>query len=155
MESLNYKIKSWHAWLFKSTYGKEDYELPKSICDYFWLLLLAIIIAIPSYIGHIHNAFSKNKFPAWIFSVVTLFSFLLPFGIYDEQAETFGLFKLHFIGLGFILGIIVALCILGLIAAGFDYLINKYRNKTENVKNPLVEGFNSFKEKYCKKINWK
>lgn len=48
MKKLEYNIKSWHSRLYMSTYGKEEYELPNNICAYFWKLVLAIILFVPS-----------------------------------------------------------------------------------------------------------
>lgn len=161
MEELNYKKKSWHAWLYISTYGGNEYCLPKSICNYFWGLAFAIIIFIPSYIGHIINIFRKNdkydKITAWHTIFITLISFVIPAGVIEKASYMeMSLLKMHLTGLGILLAFIIFLMLIILIMAGISYLLEGIKGikHVKIAKNPLVEGFKSFKEKYCKKINW-
>ncbi len=61
---MEFSKKAWHSLLYKSTFGTT--LLPDNICNYFWWLLLAIILFPLCIYGHIINLFlkEKDKFPA-------------------------------------------------------------------------------------------
>lgn len=160
MKKLEYNTKSWHSRLYMSTYGLDRSELPDNICAYFWKLLLAIVLFIPSYIGHIVNLFVKNeqdRIPAGVTSLITLFTTVFGIPFLENDAFTYiNIIKSHFLGILVVLTATSILIVGGLIGMGVDYLYKKFKrsSKLNPSTNPIKEGFKAFKGKYCSKIEW-
>jgi hypothetical protein len=178
---LNYSSTSWHARLYISSYGikGENPYLPNNICVYFWKLLLAIILFIPAYIGHIMNFFKKGKLSYHnegyiaIWSSVQLPIFLLMGFAMKNAGDSASVIKFSF-GHDYITGILWSMvwviCIaivIFLIIYGEklgDYIsssLRKMRRRKGIEKdmliprsNPIIDGFEAFKGKYCSKIGW-
>lgn len=170
MNVLNYKKDSWHARLYKSTYNIHHISrMPDSICLYFWKLLFAIVI-FPLYapVIIIKEYFTDDKDIDSTLGFMMTLVFLL-----------FGTFGLSFLPNTLAICLLpiatmIGASILGivmLIVFGIFYffenvrkLITTYFKKNPKPKkvryyrpktpNPLFEGFKSFKNKYCKRINW-
>jgi|GEM_PF-5247768 len=123
--------KSWHSWLFRSTYGV---PLPQNLCTYFWGVVLAVILAVPFAITHIVHIFTKKRhFTHLWFSII-------PYWVFNLSMNWRYVFVL--------LGIVV------LSGLGFALSLLMPSLKSEN-DNLFIERFKAFKGKYCPKINWR
>lgn len=163
MKELKFSRNSWHAWIYQSAYNKFYYNLPTTICSYWWKLLFAIILFIPSWPGHLLNwidqkydRYTDTKANLWAFHVLlSLFFALIPAHYYwhDKFPKWYNMWGWYVIG--FILSIIaVVICIL--VAIGLETLVDKLESKqsVSTKPSPIIEGFKAFKNKYCSKINW-
>lgn len=161
---ITYKATSWHARLYKSTYG--TYILPKNICNYFWKLIVAILVAIPSWPGHLINFFERGFYPmkAIVSAIHVPVAIILGASFWKSKLSFVSFFSDYFTGLVIIILLIGAGALLILITFYLGVLIEKlkkliyikrtatHRQKNESV---LVSGFKAVKNKYCSKIDWK
>lgn len=79
METKKYNKNSWHAKLYKSTYGisyiydedlNESEYIPDNICEYGKKLAFAILLAPFSYLGHIYNLCKREYDVSAIYSSI-------------------------------------------------------------------------------------
>lgn len=171
MTPLSFKKNSWHSLLYRSTYGQ--YSLPDNICEYFWLLLVAIIIAPLAVFGHLLNMLNENKRTRFFgLENQAVWSILLPIsdfllGIAATKGRAASWNKHHGFWWIMLMGFVIILLIVASIAAlflachAFECITRKIKTKkpgtkwpVESTPNPLIEGFKAFKGRYCKKINW-
>lgn len=171
MKQLNFNRKSWHSALYQSSYGTED--LPDNICAYFWKLVLAIILIIPAFGGHIINMVSWSLWKAHKTSEhypmhsirsslhIPIFILFASLTITDGDPKMlwWGHIKYNFFNLWWTGGIIViciimVILLLVLAALFFDGLTNHIKKIKRNTDNPIKEGWKAFRGKYCSKISW-
>lgn len=160
MKALQFNKKSWHGILWVSTYGG---NLPDNICAYFWSLLGAILLFPAAIIGHIINLF-KQEVKAGYWALYPLACIILGcITVFDAGKRYFvhthiTLWYLLFVGFLVSIGILAILAILGVIMWYMEERDSKRGPKEKKIKvnkpNPLIEGFKSFKGKYCSKITW-
>jgi hypothetical protein len=174
--------KSFHAKLFKSTYGRE--KLPTNLCSYFWLDVLAFIIMIPAWPGHLINIIrKKNDTAAFIFVIHVFVALMIGLLFYtkEQQKNNNILIPAYFIGMAcFVsfIGVIIGIIFL----VGYLKELAEKRRYNEfykiRVANPeldnyeiwerveerhgkkgrrwlLTEWFKAFKGKYCPRLDWK
>lgn len=170
---MNLNPYSWHAYLYRYTYGKEVCELPKSLCTYFWKLVLAIIIFIPGYPGIILKlSFSRKDWDhKMAFPIIGM---ILNFFVIISGTDRFHISTINKLWSSFWLvygwgWIIIGLVIASMICLFFmawlasiisDAIKSKREIKPYNYHKPdktyiLFEFTKAFFNKYCPKIQWK
>ncbi len=164
MKELKMSKKSWHGRLYESTY--DPMRLPDNICAYWWKLLVAIILFIPCWAGHVYNLIAKGSIkaivttwhiPAALMCTVMWATEYYPKGHTPQWIQTWGWYPVGIaIGLSVLILGITALAIFGLLAWGIDRLIGKKWKLSNKAKksNPIWEGLKAWKGKYCSKITW-
>ena len=186
MKQKEYDKQSWHAILYKSTYGEKkryiydkngDFSheisiMPDNICEYGKKLILAILVAPFSWLGHLTNFYKKKYdidsiWTAWHFPFAMLVGMLF----FKERhwsfdINFFNILKCYVIGLLIIVACIIAVAIVVAISDWWEDVVifkkkvltkEQFDAKYYKVKkpNPIVEYYKAFKGKYCAKINWK
>lgn len=154
---MTLKEKTWHAWLYKSTYN--SYILPEDYCSYFWKMCSLVLLFPFCLIGHIINLIFYYKRPedsvaCLVSGVVTFLCFLFSGLIYDAKSHRHSNYWLCLLDVG--IGIIVISAILVIICYIF-YLIDEWRKKRKSKPmkpNLIVEFIKAKKNKYCPKIDW-
>ena len=154
MKTLNYSSKTWHAKLYKSTYAEDT--CPDNICEYFWLLVLAIIMIIPAHLGHIGNIVKrKNSFHAVGATIIAILILVIGAACYHTKLDKHihvSFWLIYGTGLMIMLGI--SLLIWGIVSIMSWYEDRPQKDKKPKQPNPIIAGFRAFKGKYCSKINW-
>lgn len=161
---MKLSTKSWHSWLFRYTYGKDN--LPDNLCPYFWKLVLAMILfpvlfifCLPAFIlcrstGD-NDLFEEGVFsPALAFSFVINLALVLIIGMIGMWFDFNNEFLVAAGGCGWL----IAIC------AGIDQLVRYIKSKRvktygtmyrEEKPSILIEFIKAKYNKYCPKITWK
>lgn len=165
---MDLKTDSLITKLYLNFYGVNEDKLPYNGCTYFWLLLIAIVFAIPKLAFtlpykialYITNLFTKEDIVAEIkndnimnlgseLSLSTcLWALIFVYAIYPITEGWAGFIVVY--------GLTVVFALIG-------YAIYYFKEKSKsNFTTPIVEvveitseRVKSFKERYCPKINWK
>lgn len=155
---MKLKLKSWYANIYQTFYWKND--LPISLCKFFWMELVAIILLPIWWITLVINFFIKNEeehSPAILVAIINLISLLFESIFISRFKNMSTLLKIVnltipiFGWICFILGVSV----LYLIVKVITYLGNKWYGVDIPSTNWFSEGIKSFFGKYCPKIDWK
>jgi hypothetical protein len=181
---MELSTKSWHARLYKLTYGLKYGYLPSNLCPYFWKLVVAIILFLPLMTWHwvrycsikILDIYNEIKGHQYHESPIRLL-------VWDEITSSFATNLVAFAGVGiiYLLGsgfddYCVPLFIFGIIGMGLIglltialciHLIYKYvqNHKVEihdsitvdkKPRKPsiLAEFIKAKYNKYCPQIKW-
>jgi len=145
---LNLNKNSWHAKLFLASYSSK--ELPKSLCNYFWSLIFAIILLPVTFVVVIYNIITKKRVNKIIQISFMLFGLILSSAFYEDYSFP----TAYFYGL---ITTVVVVGISGLFAFTLVYFIEKSDNhKPKKTKKPnvIIEGIKAVKNKYCPIIQW-
>jgi hypothetical protein len=153
--TLNYN--SFNAKLYRYFYGAED--MPKSICPYFWKLLMAWVFVIPvtllSFPSVITEIITKESYGLkrifysfilfmiliWILSMVC--TVLIVFNDYEQGS------------------MVISLASMGIVLWFFFTIVGvvegvKYLKDSDKVNDSVIVGFVKSKyNKYCARITWK
>jgi len=155
---------SFSAKLYCWFYDKRSFELPESLCPYFWKLLIAYVVVIPYCIFALPvlwlNNWRNESIARGVFGsilayalIYMIFTFLLiPYGL------VFGLAKSAFIKVSFNVGIQVwVVFIIVFLSHSISWLYKFITNKKFKPKKPnLLKEFTLAKiNKVCPKITWK
>lgn len=161
---FNISKNSFNSKLYRSTYGKNS--LPMSLCPYFHKSILAWIIMLLSWPGHIENIVKKRyDVKAWQwafhFPIAVGLPLMIATKVYtDSIVLSHDFMKLYIIGLVSIIifiGIIIGITFL---VIKIGDLFNKIKFTRENFKiverrPSLIKGYwTAFKDKVCPKIKW-
>lgn len=165
---------SWHYKLHKSAYDKNP---PNNFCDYFWRLVLAILIfpiALPS---HTINFFNKNSSPVHqcvgvIFTVLIILFGVVGVLVVESCGLNINYYDSNFVAflITYGAGILILVIALGIIflfdmIGNSEYMSNRRdkrrqrrRDKEDKVKvkkvNFIKEYYRNVKEKNCTIIDW-
>lgn len=166
---LEWNKKSWHARLYRNTYYVCD--MPDNICEYWWKLLLAIVLFIPCWPGHLlnytddkwkigHGAEGKTVWWWLHIPVVLILTILWMDTIYGKPEHWAHWVKVWgWYPIGIAVGLGASIIFIGVLflIAGIMYLTEnvKWNKKTDRKASPVTEGFKAWKDKYCAKITWK
>lgn len=172
---MELNLNSLHARIYKNVLFVENYEMPKSLCAYFWKSVLMwlfmpilIVVLLPMYI---FRTVSQRKHierdEAWGLSIVVYLSLLMGYSIaiffyclFADVSKEYMKEMEFFIFVGFISCFI--LFILGIIYGVGK--VHEYRNKKrwervvngiEPKQNVIVEAIKGFYNKHCPRITWK
>lgn len=158
---MELKSKSWYGWYYKQFYN--TYHLPKSLCKFFWGMILAILLFPITYPILIFRKMSKDTsdYPTmlgglfWFMGLVGTIPLIKLFSIKSLTLlfliNPLGLI-LAIIFLGLFFGIIYCTVIL------VQYLLKRFKYRSKFIyanNNWFTEGIKSFFGKYCPKIDWK
>lgn len=167
------------AKLWRSTYNR---RLPQSLCPYFWTTLLAYILAIPSWPGHLINAIVKwsdnegDEITAYWSAFHVPFCLGVGASLIDATNNT-PLYKAYLAGILLLIIIGVAFFVIGFIVMFCKFIMEEYDeykfnrmykkglvneygellNREPKVKKPgMVKTYiKAFLGKYCPQIEWK
>jgi hypothetical protein len=158
---------SWHAWVYRYTYGGWPADLPKSLCVYFWKLVVAIVLTVAGYPGLILKIWlARNDHDhGMMFPLLGITLNVLALGAgHDALKKNYTLIEQY--GMGMLALVILALCCLtvwGIFCIG--QAISNYfasESKPSKIKpiSPkksyiLFEYSKAFFNKYCPTIQWK
>lgn len=142
---MELSIKSWHAKVYNFFYLE---DLPKSLCPYFWKLVLAIFVLIP---------FLITVFLGSIALIITLIVYL--FHVKLSLFFSWHHFEMLLIFIGIVAVVVSVILSIGYIVSK---ITDRYNNKKKyfvsksKVKNPTIlqEFVKAKYNKYCPKINW-
>ena len=165
MKPKEYNSKSWHAILYKSSYGQNIWDgediLPDNICEYGKKLILAMLLFVIAWPGHLINLLKRTyEVDAIWFAIHFPIVLLIGFGIFGG---TEGHREFHFwaqYGMGFITTIVMIVILFCFIAVsnwweGVKLFPKRSKEVKEKTPSPIIEWYKAFKGKYCAKINWK
>jgi len=166
---MKIKENKWHAELYYYSYN----TLPKSLCRYFWMLLLSIVLLPITWFGYSIPKLREDKsnnivsFMIFTVSIVYVGSLLLPYllgNAFSKVNELVDISDVQMLGIGYILLIILAAAIFILLFLAFDvfpYLKEKLEEITKHKKpkqkkepSIVVEYYKAFMGKYCPRIDW-
>jgi len=166
---MKIKENQWHAKLYYYSYN----TLPKSLCRYFWMLLLSIVLLPITWCGYVVPKVRKdrgNNIGSFIGFTVGLFyvgSLLLPYllgNAFSKLNELVDISDVQMLGIGYILLILMAAAIFLLLFLAFNvfpYLKEKLEERTKNKKPKQEKGpsiiseyYKAFMGKYCPRIDW-
>jgi hypothetical protein len=156
-----------NARLYRWFYHKHTNQMPKSLCPYFWQLLIMYVFIVPYTLFtlpyHLFNKWENESFVSGIagsfvvylclFGIFTMFSFVtFLFNNLPEKG-----FWSNVCVSGFILWVFT---IGGLISELTKYLWSKSREKSKTTTidkkpNIIVEFIKAKYNRYCPKITWK
>jgi hypothetical protein len=124
---LRPKSKSFHAKVYKSTYGCD--RLPNNLCGYFWANVLAFLLLIPSFPGHIINMIRRNNDVQSIWTAIHFpLALLIGSLLVDEKkmkAGTTSLWTLYGWGMLLILSMVVGIFLTALVV----FWVNEMQEK--------------------------
>ncbi len=142
MKTIEFKSKSWHSILYKSSYS----NLPEDTFVYYKKLILAMLLFLPSISGHIINLiYRRYKVKSIWVSVHLPIAYFIGHLIINVGRENINYNFLHAYGLGFLV-----ICI-SLIACVFMFLVMYIIGYIlEKIRSLIKIDMN----RYCKKIKW-
>lgn len=144
------------ARLYKWTYTRNEWQLPNSLCPYFWMLLIAVIlfpitwVSYPFYACNVVSRFFKSL-GCWATFVAA--GALLSNVVMGDYTLILIILTL----IGIVAAGIIIVSIGALIAGGTAAACQKVSksNFVQETKSIISEKSSSFKDSYCPKINWK
>ena len=133
---LKYSKKSWHAWLYRSFYCKD--ELPTNLCPYFWKVVLSFLLIPLTFPIHIFHFFTKKRNQNhWCINAGILFAL-----------------EIWKIGVVVIL-ILLIILILVFAFVSLCFFVNEKTHVSDKISDGIIaDKFKSFIGRYCPKINW-
>jgi hypothetical protein len=176
---MQLRLNSWKVKLVRSTFGIDYYELPKSLCSFFWLFVLSVVLLPFVLYGHLLNVkflFGKNHNPLsnavacgmmTFFGIGVLghemtsagflkFSHIIDFSYFDSWSKSLSLIPaLYYYSL---IGLIIIVPIGYLLYLLIVYLSDKYDQRQDRIKNDIKkrkifkENKNSLTIEYIKAI---
>ena len=158
---------SFNARLYRWFYHKGTNQMPKSLCPYFWQLLIMYVFIVPYTLialpYHLFNGWKNYSFVSGIVGSFVVYLFL--FGIFSMISFVTFLFIhlpekslwMNVCVFGFISWFFT---ICGLIIHFSPYLWNKLKIKpretfTEKKPNLIIEFIKAKYNRYCPNITWK
>ena len=154
----NNKSAKLYRWFYETT------EMPDNLCQYFWELVLAIIISpikitleLPTFIV---EKITREESGGKKFAIGIIYWFILICGLcvlfsatrffYDYKEGSLPDI-ISVVGLAIIAGVIGGFIIVFIVCLVEDYIL---RRKDKKKKNLIVEFIKAKKNKYCPKIDW-
>lgn len=151
---MDIRRNSWHAKAFSSFYPNSS--LPKSLCNYFWATLIAVLLYIPAYPTLIINRYYHTNIPGGVGVAFTILGTMCGYLI-SNLLPTTNLFVIHIVGMlsiTIITGLILGLIYLSIVVTDMITL-TKYKLSKKTDSNIVIAQVKSIKNKYCPHINWK
>lgn len=164
---MKLQTDSWHAWYYKQWYG--TYNLPQSLCPYFWKLLITLLLFPITWPGTLFCAISQSKqFDGAFGVIVWLVSMCAGVGTISiiEKIMQIKFTGLLCLSIAPIFGLIVTTIVFTIMCSTIygivqliQYIKSKIKRKDiEMVKEKqpswFTEGIKSFFGKYCSMIEW-
>jgi hypothetical protein len=105
------KNKSLNVKVYRSAYGASEYELPRTICPYFWKSVFAWLMLIPAFPGHLINIFSRDYEVKANWGIVHIpIVMICSLFYFSEKPSCTHSFLEHY-GVGWLIGLCLAVCI--------------------------------------------
>lgn len=152
-----------NARLYRWFYHKHTNQMPKSLCPYFWQLLIMYVFIVPYTLitlpYHLFNRWNNESFVSGIVGSLVVYLFL--FGIFTMVSFVTFLFVglpangvwVHICVCGFVLWFFV---IGALFSKFIEYLWEKPKGTFKEKKpNLIIEFIKAKYNKYCPNITWK
>lgn len=162
--------ESWHLKLFNILRFSDDYDRPKTICQYFWLYIQYIIslpftlpiVLFGAIFYKLRDAVMSVYLLSMLFWGVILFSFAIGGIIFDKGDAGWSLspWLATLIGFGITALILVTLIGIILFIGWLQDILHDYKYRNYDItkaqqKSMLTSRFKAWKEKNCPVINWK
>lgn len=151
---MRLNINSWHYKFWLLNFSGNEINIPNNnFCDYFWNLILAVILIPFTWVGLVCGKIYKNSLPFWLNLIPTICLYgisclaIILIKLFYEQP------KIMSITSGFMGTVILLSYIILRIIRYFSYK-NTINTNISEITIILKEGFLSFKGKYCPKISW-
>lgn len=148
---MEIRRNTWHSKLYRTMYN----DLTNNLCEYFWKLVLAILLLPFTWVALCIPKFRKDEdmgMGSYLLVGTVVYGF---FSASWDLGSDF--FPNQTLILQILFGVVLITLLLGLIfgAIALSCYIYDKTQETPKRTNIVTERFKAFKGKYCPKITWK